>query len=337
MFIVAFGLTGIISDRVYDYFKNRGFKRLRKAYYTDADDVRARLLSKGETVLSSLEYLEKNYDYKYRINKCLTGFNKADFDSAVKGNEDLFARISCLDIDFLKSLKASYGKYVTIVYTYIDDITLETLIKKYKESEWQERLAIGKKLKNVYLSNINLFDNVVLYGGEKSVFNSDNLFAQFDGVVDKARNNEVLLNSQRKVQLPYVGAEDYIFVSYSHLDKIVVEEKLHMFQRNGYRVWYDSGMKGGEDWKKVLREKIKYCKNFVIFTSRNSVQSEDVKIEIVTADIYEKKIIIVRLDDSKFEGTIGNTLHTLHAIDAWSDSFEKDITGSLDSSTVEAN
>ena len=156
-------------------------------------------------------------------------------------------------------------------------------------------------------------------------------------MIDKAKKNEVMLNSQRKVQLPYIGSKDYIFVSYSHADKKAVEDKLYLLQRNGYRVWYDSGMSGGDNWQKVLREKIRCCKNFIVFTSENSVRSEDVKIEIVTADIYEKKTVVVKLDGAAFTGTVGNMLHTLHAIDANADGFEDEICKALDPSTVETD
>ena len=77
----------------------------------------------------------------------------------------------------------------------------------------------------------------------------------------------------------YEGKEKYVFVSYSHKDKRIVEEKLHVLQRNGFRLWYDSGIKGGDNWRKVLREKIKFSKNVIVFTSTNAVKSEDVKID----------------------------------------------------------
>ena len=135
--------------------------------------------------------------------------------------------------------------------------------------------------------------------------------------------------------LPYVGPDDYIFISYSHKDKKAVEEKLHILQRSGFRLWYDSGIRGGENWRKILREKIKFSQNVIVFTSSNSVKSEDVKIEIITADAFEKKIINVCLDDANFDGTVGKILHDLHAIRANSANFEEQMIVALDETTRE--
>ncbi len=335
MLIVVYGLTGHTGDIVNAYFDRIGFQRLKKGYYTSSEKDIKRLLKSGETLLSSRSELEKSYDYVYSINQRLVGFNKKDFDNAVKGNEDLFARLTTTDIDFLKSLKASYGAYVTIVYAYSDDKTLEELVKKYDADERPVRLAIGKELKNTYLNNISLFDGIMIYGGEDSVFDSANLISQLDVIVKKAKSNEVIMNSQRKVHLPYVGTDDYIFVSYAHNDIKRVSETLHMLQRNGFRVWFDEGMRGGENWRKVLREKIKGCKTFILFSSKRAVLSEDVKIEIVTADVFEKEMIVVRLDDSMFKGTIGHVLHSINAISADSETFETKLVNSLPPSTRE--
>ena len=196
-------------------------------------------------------------------------------------------------------------------------------------------IHVGHAILAHFPRNPNLFDNIVLYGGENSVFNEQNLYLQLEGIIERARSIEVKLNSQRKVALPYIGPDEYIFISYSHKDKKIVEEKLHILQRNGFRLWYDSGIRGGENWRKVLREKIKCSKNVIVFTSANAVKSEDVKIEIITADVFEKKIVNVCLDDENFDGTVGNILHDLHAVRANSVNFEEEMIAALDETTRE--
>ncbi len=334
MFIILYGITGKIGDLSRAYFEDIGFRRLKKTYYSTSAEERRRLAEEEHNpVVSTREEITDRFDFSYSINRRTMGFNKSDFNRAVQGDEDLYTSIACLDIEFLKTLKAEYGKYVTVVYVYTDDFTLAETVKKYSEEERPERLETSRKLKNVYLQNITLFDHVAIYGGENSVFNAQNLFKQLKEITEKAKNNEVMLNSQRKVQLPYVGAEDFIFVSYSHDDRKKVEEILHLLQRNGFRVWYDSGIKGGENWKKVLREKIRCCTDFILFTSENAVQSEDVKIEIVTADIYERKIVRIMLDDANFTGTVESILHNLHAVDYTQPEFEETLVAALDERT----
>lgn len=332
MFIVVYGLTGDIGDRVRDYFKEQGFKKLKKYYYTKSEKDRQRLLSKNETVYDSPEALDK-FDYKYVGCEHLVGFDQAALDRASKGEEDLFTSISCTDINFLKTIKAQNN--VTIVYAYIDDATLEALTLRYDESQRENRLKIGKQLKNVYLNNVRVFDRVVLYGGEGSVFNSSVLFSQLDTVVEKARTDEVTVISDNKVRLPYIGNREYIFVSYSHDDEKEVRSIIHKLQRQGYRIWYDTGLDGGDKWPDVLRDKIRNCRNFLLFTSEHSVRSENVKIEIVSAFNFEKKIVVVRIDDADFEGRIGDMLKVIHTIDARKDTFESEIVKALDRSTIE--
>ena len=335
MFVVLYGLTGEIGHRVRDHFVTSGFKKMKKTYYSDLEEDVRWVSMEGFPVVSSPDELEKKCDYIYRVNKRLIGFNKKDFDSAANGTEDMVTSVACSDIDFLKNLKADYGDYVTLIYVYFDDHTLENAVNYYDESQREERLATGRTLKHVYINNPNLFDNVVLYGGEDSVFNERNLYLQIDGIIERSRSTEVRLNSQRKVALPYVGSEDYIFISYSHSDKKTVEEKLHILQRSGFRLWYDSGIRGGDNWRKVLREKIKFSKNVIVFSSANSIKSEDVKIEIVTADAYEKKIVNVCLDDAVFDGTVGKILNELHAIRANGTNFEEQMIAALDETTRE--
>jgi hypothetical protein len=335
MFVILYGLTGEIGHKVRAHFASGGFQRMEKIYHFDSDKDRTRVEAEGFSVVSTPKELEKLCDYSYRVNDRLIGFNKKDFDSAANGAEDMFTSVACSDIEFLKNLKADYGDYITLIYVYFDDTTLENAILYYDESQRDERLATGRMLKHVYINNPNLFDSVVLYGGEDSVFNEENLYLQLDGIVARARSVEVKLNSQRKVALPYVGSDDYIFISYSHRDKKAVEEKLHILQRNGFRLWYDSGIRGGENWRKVLREKIKFAKNVILFSSENSVKSEDVKIEIVTADAFEKKIVNVCLDSTTFDGTIGTILHDLHAVRANDLNFEEQMITALDETTRE--
>ena len=335
MFVVLYGLTGEIGHRVRDRFSSCGFKKMGKIYYSDFEEDIKWLSAEGSPIVSSPEELKKMCDYSYQANKRLIGFNKSEFDSAANGAEDMFTSVACSDIEFLKNMKADYGDYVTLIYVYFDDSTLEKAILYYDESQREERLKTGRMLKHIYVNNPNLFDSVVLYGGEDSVFNEKNLYLQLDGIIERARNLEVKLNSQRKVALPYIGPDDYVFISYSHRDKKAVEEKLHLLQRIGFRLWYDSGIRGGDNWRKVLREKIKFSKNIIVFTSENSVKSEDVKIEIITADAFEKKIINVCLDDLIFDGTVGKILHDLHAVKANDANFEEQMIAALDETTRE--
>lgn len=336
MFVIIYGLTGTIGDDVRQYMIDLDYQKLEKLYYTASPKDKEHLLSDGVTVVETPEEVISNCDYHYTINDRIVGYNKKNFDTAVRGKDSLFTSLSSHDIEFFKRLKNEYGDYVTIIYVYMDNDTLSTVINnKYSSDESEKRLEMGKHIKEVYVDNVDAFDYMVIYGGENSVFNKDYLLKQIDKILITARKNEIALNSERIVQFPYTGTDDYIFISYAHLDSQKVLEKLFLMQREGYRVWYDSGIEAGGNWRTDIFEKIKHCKNFVLFVSENSVISEDVKIEIVTAMIFEKKIIIINIDNEKFGNTIGNMLYHINAIQNDSEDFISEISKALSPSTKE--
>lgn len=47
--------------------------------------------------------------------------------------------------------------------------------------------------------------------------------------------------------MPYSGEDEYVFVSHSHTDRDEVFPVLAKLQRAGFRIWYDEGIKGGEN------------------------------------------------------------------------------------------
>jgi len=335
MFVIAYGLIGEIAEKTRNFFANNYFEILNKIHY---ETERTKTISRyGKRNIVSESEIESS-DFVYEVNGMKTGFNKQQILDAVHGKKDLFSTISSENLDFIKQIKKAYGDYVVILYAYIDENTLKGIVNNLSDitnEEAIQRVSTGKIIKNIYLENISLFDDIVIYAGENSQFNTDKLFQQYREIIKISKLKEKQLNSKRIVELPYVGNDDYLFVSYSHLDIKIVEPILLLLQRNGYRVWYDEGLTGGENWRKILKEKIKSCKNFMVFTSKNSVNSDDDKIEIITADNFDKKIINVQCDDFKFSGTYSQCINPLHAISYASDSIENELCNSVDFSIKE--
>lgn len=335
MFIIVYGLLGKVGKETRSFFASQNFQILEKVRY---ESEKAKTISRFETRTTTSEDVVNLSDFIYEANGIKVGFNKQQILDAVHGKRNVFTTISTNNIDFLKQIKKAYGDYVTIIYAYIDDYTLKNILQSFIDigkEEFNQRISTGNIVKQTFLQNNSFFDEIVIYSGEDSIFNLDSLFVQYKNIISVSKNKENKMNSQRIVELPYVGNLDYLFVSYSHQDKKIVEPILFMLQRNGYRIWYDEGLSGGENWKKVIKDKIKHCKNFMIFSSKNSVKSDDVKIEIITADIFEKKIINVQCDESKFSGTYENCLHSLHAISYNSPNIEDELCTSLDGSIKE--
>jgi small GTP-binding protein len=92
----------------------------------------------------------------------------------------------------------------------------------------------------------------------------------------------------------YKGKESFVFVSYSHLDRVRVYPIIDHLHKEGIRIWYDEGINAGSEWRTILTKKLDNCSTFIIFISHNSMISEDVLNEVFWAfERYKKKEIKV--------------------------------------------
>jgi hypothetical protein len=91
--------------------------------------------------------------------------------------------------------------------------------------------------------------------------------------VDKYRE------SSRPAPEIYTGKEPYVFVSYCHADQTIAHRVIRELQARGFRVWYDQGLVGGDDWQDVVANKIAGCEAFVLLMSPDANLSENVLTE----------------------------------------------------------
>ena len=113
-------------------------------------------------------------DFIYENNGMLVGFNKEQIMDAVRGRKKCLITTSSSTIDFIRQIKAAYGEYVTVIGTYIDDRTLKILFESLPgvtDEELRRRIATGIQIKKSILADRKLFDYIVMYGGDNSVFN----------------------------------------------------------------------------------------------------------------------------------------------------------------------
>ena len=338
MLFILFGSTAEMGKRSRQYFIDNGIEYIQKYHYIPSDfTLPARFGSRNE---ASKETVEK-CDFTYEYNGMLVGVNKDQIIDAVRGRKKCLITASSHTIEFVRQIKAAYGEYVTVIGTYIDDRTLKQMFEALSDpeitnEELEKRLETGVKIKETILAHRELFDYIVMYGGEDSTFNFGALKTQYDYMVGRAEIKEKELNDKMYVELPYTGGENYAFVSYSHADSNIVFPVLHKLQLAGFRIWYDEGINGGENWRKIIASKIEdeKCRDFLLFASANSVKSKDVKAEINYALSQDKKIIIVRLDEAAFESDLEMYLSSYHYLYYRSDSvFEDKLIKSLDSTT----
>ena len=91
----------------------------------------------------------------------------------------------------------------------------------------------------------------------------------------------------------YNGTEPYLFLSYAHTDKEIVEKIIIGLKENMCRVWYDEGLTPGESWSDDLAEHLKNATVVVVVLTQSSVISRYVKAEINYAISKKIKLIPV--------------------------------------------
>lgn len=99
----------------------------------------------------------------------------------------------------------------------------------------------------------------------------------------KELSESVSITDCKKVPLPQIGEnQNYIFISYSHLDYKKVYADLAELYARGVRFWYDKGLCAGKEWDSEVQAKIQSenCVGVIFYMSENLFQSESANKEI---------------------------------------------------------
>ena len=97
----------------------------------------------------------------------------------------------------------------------------------------------------------------------------------------------------------YEGSEKFIFVSYAHADSDRVLPIIEALDREGFRIWYDSGIEVGSEWPAYIADHIKSCYRMIFFVSKASVNSKNCRREVNLADSQNKEILVVYLESTE--------------------------------------
>lgn len=145
--------------------------------------------------------------------------------------------------------------------------------------------------------------------------------ADFLGI-EAIESNPDEKKSQKDDKISFQDFEDddnYIFISYKHLDKETIYPIIKRFNDAGFKVWYDDGLKYGEDYDDLIDYKIDNCTLFLIFITERVIKGaydpkEYMKKELDVAIETDTKILPVFLDDVKLKGKYRMQLRGLHSI-----------------------
>jgi hypothetical protein len=90
--------------------------------------------------------------------------------------------------------------------------------------------------------------------------------------------------------------DSFVFVSYAHQDSERVFPVIELVGASGYALWYDKGINISSVWTDEIALAILNCDVFLMFASKNAVDSPYVRSEIEFALNNKKKIVPVYLD-----------------------------------------
>lgn len=98
---------------------------------------------------------------------------------------------------------------------------------------------------------------------------------------------------------PYEGSDAFLFVSYSRKDSGIVYPLIERLASAGIRIWYDSGIHGGEIWPEVIADHLNRSSACLVFMSRNAVQSHNCFNELIFAAENKKPLIPIRYNEAQ--------------------------------------
>lgn len=119
---------------------------------------------------------------------------------------------------------------------------------------------------------------------------------------------------KKRIWSSYKGNEPYVFISYSHRDRLEAEGIIEQLQNEGYRIWYDDGIDPGTEWDENIATHIEKCGYFIALLSENYLNSSNCKDELNYARELEKSRLLIYLSNVQLPGWMIMRLSRLQAI-----------------------
>lgn len=348
MLFIFYGATLEAGYQIRKIMKRNHFSIIKKYNYVkdDADVIKKMYEDPTSDKYYARWYDDKVYadsaaeiekcDFHYGLNGVMTGFNKEQILDAVWGKSDAAMTTGSSTLDFAIELNKAYDDSVTMVYVYSDQKRVAgdyELSKSISRKEKKTRVEANKKMQEIYLKNIAEFDDVVIYNGDDTAFDLKSLSKQLKTIIERSREREKTLLDLKYVKMPYTGNDPYLFISYSHHNFDRVENQLILMQRSSYRIWYDDAIKGGENWRIIVADRIEKCEQFVLFLSKESAGSSFVNDEIRLAITLNKKILIINVDQSQLPAEFKMTLANSKQLSINDRSLKRKLLEALDEKT----
>ena len=117
-----------------------------------------------------------------------------------------------------------------------------------------------------------------------------------------------------KKPLAYRGSEPFVFVSYSHDDAELAYPIISGLLERGMRIWYDEDLDGGDDWERVILNRVKRCTAMLCLVSTRFTDSKNCRNEIGYASDLNKVTLILHLETGELPEHIQLHYRGIHVL-----------------------
>lgn len=279
MLLVLYGAIAEMGLKSRQYLIQSGFQLVEK--YNCA--VTPKLTTKygARNYVSEKEFYENTDSlFRYEVAGIKVGFNQKQISDAVCDKTNSLLTLSTKDISFLSEIKRVYGDKVCLIYAYIDDATLKDIIANLdgiSDDEAKVRFETGRDVKQSYLRFKNIFDHVVIYSGEGSVFDYQNLYRQYDSIIG-------LNTMATKSKMQFAD----VFISYTRKDSEIYSQMQIALNQKGITVFDDRQLSAGTEWASAITDAIQNAKIVIPIITDNSLASawvmEETKFALESAE-----------------------------------------------------
>ena len=246
------------------------------------------LTNKGKLVMSNPFYSDMNLDDQ-RLSNFLSSFNTfCDQIFSESFDRVKFGQFTVL----IKSVDSYYICYMFQGQTYnarqklfhfSDLITKDIELQKILKEAYKENLLIG-------ISEFPYLEKLI---------------------------QESFLSSPKGFKMPfkaYTGDEPYLFVSYAHVNRLLVYPIIDKLHKIGFNIWYDEGIPISQNWKQSIVKHLERSSAFLLFVTPHIIESENVRKEISFALKKEKSFIIVYLKETNLPNELMFEIADIQAI-----------------------
>ena len=309
MLLVLYGAASQFGAFCRSYLQEKGFELVTK--YSCAESTPVLKARYGERNFLSKEefYARTDSLFRYHVFNIQVGFNWDQIADAVYEGKNKLLTCSTDNINMLRKIKEVYKNKVKIVYCYIDTVALESLYVNFSDitsEEYGSRMAIGMSVKKCYAENVDVFDSVVIYGGESSLFDHEAVCRQFDAILTAPDTPEEYDIKRYDIFLLYCLSPSGSLQSNNQYN--FVKDLVSRLKDRGLRIYQHSSL--GENGREAMEHNILRSSVLIPVLSKEAMQNVKYQEELqaAMADACNGGLVImpISLDDSPFPAYLGN-------------------------------